>query len=83
VPGALRISRAMHVVTVACLAALGWVVPLGPVYFAGVAGVAALLAWEQSLVSADDLSQVKRAFDLNGWVGIFYMVTTAAAIYLP
>jgi hypothetical protein len=45
--------------------------------------VAALLAWEQSLVSADDLSQVKRAFDLNGWVGIFYMVTTAAAIYLP
>jgi 4-hydroxybenzoate polyprenyltransferase len=81
VPGALAISRAMHAVTVACLAALGWVVPLGPVYFAGVAGVALLLAFEQSLVSADDLSQVKRAFDLNGWVGIFYLAMTAAAVY--
>ncbi len=82
VPGALGISRALHVLTIACLAALGWVVPLGPVYFAGVAGVAGLLACEQSLVSSDDLSQITRAFDLNGWVGIFYLVTTAVAIYL-
>ncbi len=79
---AIAISRALHAVTVLFLAALGWVVPLGPVYFAGVAGVAALLVYEQSLVSADDLSQVKRAFDLNGWVGVFYLVTTAAAVYL-
>jgi len=77
----LAISRAMHVVTIACLAALGVVVPLGAVYFAGVIGVAVLLAWEQSMVRADDLSQVKRAFDLNGWVGILYLCTTAAAIY--
>jgi len=40
-----------------------------------------LLAWEQSLVSANDLSQVKRAFDLNGWVGLLYFATTAAAVY--
>jgi 4-hydroxybenzoate polyprenyltransferase len=76
----LAISRGMHVITVACLAALGIVVPLGPIYLAGVAGVAVLLIWEQSLVSADDLSQVKRAFDLNGWVGILYFVTTAVAV---
>jgi 4-hydroxybenzoate polyprenyltransferase len=57
------------------------VVSLGPVYFAGVAGVAALLVWEQSLVRADDLSQVKRAFDMNGWVGILYLLTTAVAIF--
>jgi 4-hydroxybenzoate polyprenyltransferase len=55
---------------------------LGPVYMAGVAGVALLLVYEQSLVRADDLSQVKRAFDLNGYVGILYLVFTAAAIYL-
>jgi 4-hydroxybenzoate polyprenyltransferase len=78
---ALAISRFMHVVTIACLAGLGVVAPLGPVYFAGVAGVAALLVWEQSLVRADDLSQVKRAFDMNGWVGVLYLVTTAVAIY--
>jgi 4-hydroxybenzoate polyprenyltransferase len=49
---------------------------------AGVIGVAGLLAFEQSLVSADDLSQVKRAFDLNGYVGILYLAATAAAIYV-
>lgn len=79
---ALGISRAMHVLTVGCLAALTVVADLGWVYLAGVAGVAALLAWEQSLVSDRDLSQVKRAFDMNGYVGILYFVTTAAAIFV-
>jgi 4-hydroxybenzoate polyprenyltransferase len=79
---ALAISRAMHVITVACLAALNIVADLGWLYLAGVAGVAVLLMWEQSLVSEHDLSQVKRAFDLNGYVGILYMVTTAAAIWM-
>ena len=41
-----------------------------------------LLVYEQSLVSEHDLSQVKRAFDLNGYVGILYLVSTAAAIYV-
>jgi 4-hydroxybenzoate polyprenyltransferase len=79
---ALAISRATHVVTVVCLAVLGLVAQLGWVYLAGVAGVAGLLVFEQSLVSEHDLSQVKRAFDLNGYVGILYFVTTAAAIYV-
>ena len=78
----LVISRAMHVITVACLAALGPVANLGGIYLAGVAGVAVLLVYEQSLVSEHDLSQVKRAFDLNGYVGILYLATTAAAIYV-
>ena len=78
----LVISRAMHVITVVCLAALGPVARLGGVYLAGVAGVAALLVYEQSLISEHDLSQVKRAFDLNGYVGILYLATTAAAIYV-
>ena len=55
---------------------------LGWIYLAGVAGVAVLLAWEQSMVSEHDLSQVKRAFDLNGYVGVFYLVTTALAVYV-
>jgi len=77
----LVISRLMHVVTVGALAMLGVTQALPALYFVGVAGVAVLLAWEQSLVTADDLSQVKRAFDMNGWVGILYFVTTAAAVY--
>jgi len=81
IPRALLISRGLHVLTIACLLALGVVRPLGPVYFAGVAAVALLLFYEQTLVRADDLSQVKRAFDLNGYVGILYLVTTGLAVY--
>ncbi|MBY0494403.1 MAG: putative 4-hydroxybenzoate polyprenyltransferase [Cyanobacteria bacterium] len=78
----LIISRVMHVATVIGMAALAWLLPLGPIYLGGVAMVAALLIYEQSLVSATDLSQVKRAFDLNGWVGILYFVTTGLALYV-
>jgi 4-hydroxybenzoate polyprenyltransferase len=78
----LWISRLMHVGTIACLAMLASVAGLGPIYLLGVAAVAALLSYEQSLVSATDLSQVKRAFDLNGYVGILYFIVTAASIYL-
>jgi 4-hydroxybenzoate polyprenyltransferase len=81
VPAALAVSRLMHVVTVVCLMALPLVTPLGPVYLAGVSVVALLLAYEQSLVRADDLSQVKRAFDLNGYVGILYLLVLAASVY--
>ena len=68
-------------VTIACLLALPLVTPLPRLYVAGVALVAALLVYEQSLVSADDLSQVKRAFDLNGYVGILYLIVLAVAVY--
>jgi 4-hydroxybenzoate polyprenyltransferase len=78
----LWISRAMHVATIASMAWLGILVGLGPIYFGGVALVAALLFYEQSLVSAQDLSQVKRAFDLNGWVGILYFISTGLALYV-
>jgi 4-hydroxybenzoate polyprenyltransferase len=78
----LWISRAMHVATIVCMAALGVLVSLGPIYFAGVVLVAALLFYEQSLVSEHDLSQVKRAFDLNGWVGILYFAATGIALYV-
>jgi len=77
----LLISRLMHVMTVAFLAALAPIVPLGAIYIAGVVIVAVLLAYEQSLVSESDLSQVKKAFDMNGYVGILYFLTTAAALY--
>jgi 4-hydroxybenzoate polyprenyltransferase len=78
----LLLSRVMHVITVVCLAALAGVADLGRFYLVGVALVAVLLVYEQSLVSEDDLSQVKRAFDLNGYVGILYFAATAASLYV-
>ena len=77
----LAIARGLHVVTVAAMAAVALAAPLGGGYLAGVGGVAMLLVWEQSLVRADDLSRVKQAFDLNGYVGLFYLAATAGALY--
>ena len=82
VPQSLRISRVMHVATIGCMLALAVLQPLGPIYIGGVVLVAALLVYEQSLVSEHDLSQVKRAFDLNGWVGILYFAATGLALYV-
>ena len=78
----ILLSRIMHVAAVASMAALWQVAHLPPSYLVGVAVVAILLTYEQSLVSDDDLSQVKRAFDLNGYVGIVYFVATALSLYL-
>jgi len=79
---AIGLSRMMHVATVAVMAALWSVASLPILYLAGVGVVAVLLAYEQSLVSADDLSQVRKAFDLNGYVGIVYFAATALALYI-
>lgn len=82
VPRALGLARLMHVGTVLLLLLLFRVVPLHPVYLAGVLGVAAILAWEHSLVRPTDLSQVMRAFNLNGWVSLGYFAVTAVAAWL-
>jgi len=77
---AIQLSRAMHVITVVAMVALARFANLPPLYLGGVAVVACLLAYEQSLVSERDLSQVKRAFDLNGYVGIIYFAATAVSL---
>ena len=82
IQAALTISRSMHVIAVTALASLVMVVPLGVVYLTGVASVGALLAYEQSLVKANDLSRIKQAFDLNGYVGFVYLLVTAVALYV-
>jgi 4-hydroxybenzoate polyprenyltransferase len=80
---ALWVSGAMHVGTVALLAALPLLVPLGPLYATGVAMVALLLAWEHSLVRPSDLSHVNAAFfTLNGCVSLALFAFTATDVLL-
>ena len=77
---ALAIARGLHVLAVALLASVYALVALHPVYLAGVAGVAALLVYEHSLVRADDLSRVDAAFfAVNGWISVWYLAVTLAA----
>ncbi|HEU4752791.1 MAG TPA: UbiA-like polyprenyltransferase [Armatimonadota bacterium] len=80
---ALLVSRLMHAVTVALLLALPWMVPLGVLYYAGVALAAALLAYEHSLVKPHDLSRINAAFfTVNGWVSLGLFAFTAADVLL-
>jgi 4-hydroxybenzoate polyprenyltransferase len=79
-PRALQVARALHVVAVMLLALVYRLAPLHPIYLAGVAGVAALLVYEHSLVSADDLSRVDAAFfAVNGWISLGYLGATVTA----
>ena len=70
---ALVFSRLLHVVAVVLLALAGIVFGAGALYFAGVAAAAVLLAYEQSLVSADDLSKLNMAFfTMNGVIALVF-----------
>jgi 4-hydroxybenzoate polyprenyltransferase len=78
---ALRAARGFHAAAIGFLAAVYPLANLHPIYLAGVAGIAGLLAYEHSLVKADDLSRVDAAFfTLNGWVSVAYLAVTLAAI---
>ena len=79
---AIQLSRVMHVATVVAMAALWRVAALPALYLVGVGIVAVLLTYEQTLVSDEDLTRVKTAFDLNGYVGIVYFLVTAVSLYL-
>jgi 4-hydroxybenzoate polyprenyltransferase len=79
---ALFWARGFHVCAIVLLLLLYWLVPLHPLYLAGVVGVAALLAFEHSLVRPDDLSRVMQAFNLNGWVSLGYFGWTLLAVLL-
>jgi 4-hydroxybenzoate polyprenyltransferase len=73
---ALLVSRGLHALSVVALAGVGWTLALGPVYAIGVLAVAALLAYEQQLVSPNDLSRVDMAFlSVNGVIALLYLGT--------
>jgi 4-hydroxybenzoate polyprenyltransferase len=80
---ALRMARASHVITVILLAGAGLTAGLGWPYWVGLAAVAALLTYEHSLVSSDDLSKVNIAFfNVNGIISIVISAATLAALLL-
>ena len=78
VPRALWVARAFHGIMLALLIALLWSFGLGKVAITGVVVVAALLAYEHSLVSADDLSKLNAAFfTMNGVISVLFFVFVA------
>jgi len=78
---ALRVARANHVLTVLALAAVGVALGLTWPFWIGVAAVAALLWYENSLVKPEDLSRVNIAFfNVNGYISVLIFVAGWAGV---
>jgi len=80
---ALAIARAMHAAVVGLLLWLAASFALPWPAWLGIAVVATLLAYEHSLVKADDLSRLDAAFfTLNGYISISFLLFWGAAAAL-
>jgi 4-hydroxybenzoate polyprenyltransferase len=81
IAGALRIARAMHVLMVALLVWLALSFHLAWPAWAGIGVVAALLAYEHSLVKPNDLSKMNAAFfAVNGYISLLFLLFWGAAV---
>jgi 4-hydroxybenzoate polyprenyltransferase len=75
VGGAFLGARLAHAATVVCLVAAGLGLPVGALYWLGVAAVALLLAYEHSLVRPGDLRRLDTAFfTMNGVISVVFAV---------
>jgi len=80
---ALLFARTMHVVMIALLAWLAWSFHLAWPAWAGIAVVAALLAYEHSLVKPNDLSKMNAAFfAVNGYISLLFLLFWGAAVFV-
>jgi 4-hydroxybenzoate polyprenyltransferase len=78
---ALVIARAMHAIMVAMLAWLAASFSLPWPAWAGIAVIAGLLAYEHSLVRADDLRRLNAAFfAVNGYISLLFLLFWGAAV---
>jgi 4-hydroxybenzoate polyprenyltransferase len=83
VPKALVVARTLHLVMLGLLLALVLVFGLGKLAIAGVIVVAALLAYEHSLVASEDLSKLNAAFfTMNGVIAVVFFVFVAADLLM-
>lgn len=68
---ALGVTRVAHLATVASFGWAIWLLDLGLVAWIGLAVAASLLIWENSMVRADDLTRLDKAFfTVNSYVGV-------------
>lgn len=80
---ALWLARILHLLMLALLVALVVTFSLGKIAMVGVVAVALLLAYEHSLVSANDLSKLNAAFfTMNGVISVVFFVFVAVDILL-
>lgn len=72
-------ARVFHVLTVVALVAAGLGLPVGVLYWIGVGGVAALLAYEHAIVRPNDLRRLDMAFfTMNGVISVAFFAFVLA-----
>jgi 4-hydroxybenzoate polyprenyltransferase len=83
ISGALWVARLLHIGMLVCIAMLIQGFGLGWLAWTGAAAIAALLAYEHSIVKANDLSRVDAAFfTINGYVSVLFFLFWATDIFL-
>lgn len=76
-------ARIWHALTILLLAIVGILSALSWPYWLGLAVASALLAYEHSLVSPNDLSRLNMAFfNVNGYIAVIVFAAAAFSIYL-
>jgi 4-hydroxybenzoate polyprenyltransferase len=79
--GAFWMARTMHVFVIVLAVWLDRIFHLGPIGLAGTAIVAALLLYEHSIISPNDLRRMNAAFFLlNGLISVVYFAFVAIAL---
>jgi 4-hydroxybenzoate polyprenyltransferase len=71
----LKVTRLFHALAVVFMVLAGIALDTGPIYYAGVAICAVLLAYENAIVKPDDLSRVNAAFfNVNAILAGIYLL---------
>ncbi|HYL15437.1 MAG TPA: UbiA-like polyprenyltransferase [Terriglobales bacterium] len=83
IPAALWIARLFHLLMLLLLVGVAIAFGLGKLAMVGIVAVALLLAYEHSLVSADDLSRLNAAFfTMNGVISVVFFFFLAGDLLL-
>jgi 4-hydroxybenzoate polyprenyltransferase len=83
IPKALWVARGFHLLMLLLLVSFLLAFSLGKLALVGVAVVALLLAYEHSLVSANDLSKLNAAFfTMNGVISVVFFFFVAGDLLL-
>lgn len=72
---ALWIAKCAHLICMGCVISIGFLLPMGWLFWIGVIIVGFLFIYEHSLVNPNDLSKVQIAFfKVNSWIAVLLVI---------
>lgn len=81
IPGALAISRGMHIISILGFFLVGWLTNMQGMYYAGVILAGIVLIYQHSIVSPTNFQRVTQAYFMrNGLVSIALLLFTVISI---